>query len=95
MFVVRGPLEALHRSQTCGYRCRRTSRIFHLYSVLFWSLPEISNALVQLSFWELSRSSHPPESVALLGPVVPGLHLSSDPVLWEERQPRHSCENNR
>lgn len=35
MFVVRGPLEALHRSQTCGDGCRRTSRIFRLYAVLF------------------------------------------------------------
>lgn len=40
--MVPGPLETLHRSQTGGYRRHRSSCILNLYSVLFWSLPEVS-----------------------------------------------------
>lgn len=43
--MVPGSLETLHRSQTGGYRCHQSSRVLNLYSILFWSLPEINNPL--------------------------------------------------
>lgn len=37
-----------------------------------------------------SAARHPPETVALLRPAVPRPKVSPQPVLREERQPRHS-----
>lgn len=55
MFVVPGSLETLHRSQAGGYRCHRSSCILNLYSVLFWSLPEVNKPLDSISTCNKAR----------------------------------------